>query len=448
MPAIQSHHFDHLWQAGLNGSASVAGDKSISHRAVILSALAQGTSQIDHLLEGDDVLATIEAFRAMGVEITRSNPGSWRITGSGLGALREADQVLDMGNSGTAMRLMMGVLAGQKMRSFLTGDHSLVKRPMQRIADPLWQMGAKFYLRDEKYAPLLVDGSDHLLPIHYEMAIPSAQIKSALLLAALNAYGTSEIVEPVMCRDHSERMIAARGGQLDIVKNPQGEGRLIRLTGGAPLSPQDITVPGDPSSAAFLAVAGLIVPNSKICLNNIGMNPTRTGLFEALTRMGAKIEFSNRQDVSGEPTATLTVQTSTLNAVSLDAAIAPSMIDEYPILSIAASFAKGTSRFEGLSELRVKESDRLAAIVAGLEANGVVCRHGADWLEIDGCGQNGVKGGGTVVTHFDHRIAMSFLIMGLAAKHPIIIDDDGAIKTSFPEFTTLITRLGGKFIAG
>ena len=452
MPALTAKKSLINRDCGLQGTITVAGDKSISHRAVILSALSMGTSQIDGLLEADDVLATIATFRALGVHIERKQKGCWQIDGVGLGALKEAETILDMGNSGTAMRLMMGVLAGQSMRSFLSGDQSLNGRPMRRIADPLQDMGAIIHCRAGNYPPLLVEGSNHLLPLRYEMKVASAQIKSALILAAMQAHGVSEIIEPTPCRDHTERMIIGRGGKLEKIplqdENNSVQGYRIRIHGGYPLSAIDCSVPSDPSSAAFMMVAALIIPNSEITLLNVGLNPTRTGLITALQRMGAKIETSNQREVGGEPIGDLYIHHTPLQAVKLEAALAPSMIDEYPIMAVAAALANGTSRFEGLSELRIKESDRLQAIVDGLQINGITCRSGEDWLEVEGCGIDGlIKGEGTVKTHHDHRIAMSFLILGLAAQNPIMIDDDAAIRTSFPDFTEVMEKLGAQFIS-
>lgn len=440
---------------GLRGEVKVPGDKSISHRAVMLASLCEGESEIKGLLEGDDVMATAGAFRALGVPIKRVAEGHWLIKGVGLNGFRAPQKILDMGNSGTAMRLMMGVLAGQNFRSFLSGDESLNRRPMARVATPLQAMGAEIHCRSEKFPPLAIKGPAELLPIKWLLPVASAQVKSAIMLAALNASGVTEIIEPAPTRNHSEIMLARLGAQVEVEQLVAGDvddpdGSLVRQgasrikIGGRPkLRAGQFDVAGDFSSAAFPLVAGLIVPNSKLRLLGVGLNPTRTGLLTALQMMGAKLSIHNPRSLVGESVGEIDVESSQLKAVKLDPALAPLMIDEYPILAIAAAFANGVSRFEGLGELRVKESDRLAAIAAGLLACGVSCRMGEDWLEIDGCGPQGVKGGASqIITHHDHRIAMSFLVMGMASSDPITIDDDSMISTSFPSFVGLMQSLG------
>ena len=425
----------------LNGTASVPGDKSISHRALMLGALAIGETRITGLLEGEDVYATAGALRALGVEIARDAPGEWRVWGVGTGGLGEPSQVLDMGNSGTAARLLLGLLATHDMTAFMTGDGSLVKRPMGRVTEPLRLMGADFTTRGGRL-PLAVRGAPNPIPIAYETPVASAQVKSAVLLAGLMAPGRTSVIERAATRDHTERMLRHFGAKVE-VEPAEGGGRTITVDGQPELTAAPVAVPGDPSSAAFPAVAALIVPGSEVRLERVGMNPLRAGLFETLAEMGADIRATPCPDAGGEPVVDLTVRAGALKGVTVPPERAPSMIDEYPILAMAAACAKGTTRLLGLAELRVKESDRLAMIAAGLERCGVKLEMGEDSLTIHGTGAP-PKGGATVQTAFDHRIAMSFLILGLASEAPIRVDDSTAIATSFPGFPALMSGLGAR----
>lgn len=427
----------------LTGEARVPGDKSISHRALMFALLARGRSTMTGLLEGDDVLATAQAMRALGAQVEKAPSGQWHVDGPGLGALKEPENVLDMGNSGTAARLLIGLLSSHAITSVLTGDASLRGRPMARVTAPLAATGAVFQGRAGGRLPLSIAGSARAPALEHTLTVASAQVKSALLLAALNAQGSSVIIDPFSTRDHTENMLRHFGA--DVSVEPSKEGQRITLVGKPLLKASHVHVPGDPSSAAFPLVAALIVPGSKVTLPNICMNPTRTGLFEALGLMGAKISASNDRIEGGEPVADLAVSYAPLRGVDLPGEIVPRMVDEFPILAIAAANAQGGSVFRGLEELRVKESDRLAAIHAGLRAIGVKARIEGDDLYIDGCGAGGVPGGNTaspVVTHFDHRIAMSFLIAGLASQQPVYVDDSRAIATSFPDFSVLMSALG------
>lgn len=426
----------------LAGEVRVPGDKSISHRSLILASQCIGTIEIDGLLEGEDVLATAKALQALGVGIVKRSGGIWCVMGVGAGGLSESASVLDLGNSGTGARLLMGLVASHHFTSFFTGDASLSKRPMARVATPLERIGAKIVARQGCRLPLAVVGAKLPMPITYRLPVASAQVKSAVLLAGLGIEGDTVVIEPEPTRDHTERMLRFLGAQLDIQK--QEDGALgIRLKGQPELVQPGLKlfVPGDPSSAAFLAVAGLIVPESKLLIRDICINPHRTGLYETLKEMGAKLAFKNQRSVCGEEIADLELEASTLRGITVPAGRAPSMIDEYPILAAAAAFAKGKTRMEGLAELRVKESDRLSAIVSGLTACGVKVTSGEDWMEIEG---GAVKGGARVATHQDHRIAMSFLILGLASQQPVTVDDGSFIATSFPGFMELMVRLGGR----
>lgn len=428
----------------LKGEARVPGDKSISHRALMFSLLATGRSTITGLLEGDDVLATAEAMRALGAQVEKTPSGTWQVDGAGLGALKEPENVLDMGNSGTAARLLIGLLATHPITSVLTGDQSLRGRPMARVTTPLAATGATFQARTGGRLPLSIAGAEAAPALQHTLTVASAQVKSAVLLAALNASGTSVIVDPFATRDHTENMLRHFGA--DVSVEACDDGKRITLVGKPALKASDVHVPGDPSSAAFPLVAALIVPGSHVTLPNICMNPTRTGLFEALGLMGAQIKASNERLEGGEPVADLEVAYAPLRGVDLPQEIVPRMVDEFPILAVAAANAQGDSIFRGLEELRVKESDRLAAIHAGLRAIGVAAHIEGDDLHIKGCGAGGVPGGNQsahVVTHFDHRIAMSFLIAGLASRQPVYVDDSLAIATSFPGFTDLMAGLGG-----
>ena len=422
--------------SALKGAVNVPGDKSISHRALIISSQAIGTSRISGLLEGEDVMATAGALRKMGVGI-KKNGEIYEVTGVGTGGLQEPDEVLDMANTGTGCRLLMGLVATQGINVFFTGDQSLRGRPMDRVTIPLTQMGARFVSRMGGKLPLAVQGTRDAMPIVYEMPVASAQVKSAILLAALNAPGTTAIIEKEPTRDHTELMFESFG--VEIKKDKKGT---ITMKGQPELRPQEIIVPGDPSSAAFLAVAALVIPGSQITIKNICINPLRTGLFKTLEEMGADIKFKNKRTEGGERVADLDVKYSKLKGVKVPAERAPSMIDEYPILAVAASFATGTTIMEGLKELRVKESDRLKTIYTGIIGNGVKAKMGKDYLLIEGMQK--VPGGGEVRTHLDHRIAMSFLIMGLASERPITVDDGSPIATSFPNFIDLMKTLGAE----
>ena len=425
----------------LKGDITVPGDKSISHRSIMFGALSIGKTTVTGLLEGEDVLATAQAFRQMGADIQKQDDGTWVIHGVGLGGLKSPDDILNMGNSGTSARLIMGILAGHTITATMTGDASLRKRPMGRVTNPLSDMGASFSGGNGGRLPITVNGTDMILPTTYETPMASAQVKSAVLLAGLTAGGDTTVIEPTLTRDHTERMLQKFGGTVTSETLPDGRQK-ITVSGRPNLQGCDIQVPADPSSAAFPLVAGALVAGSEITLRNIGQNKTRTGLFDTLIEMGADITITPVDDGSkGEPLAHMTVKASKLTGVDVPAERASSMIDEFPILAIAAAHAHGTTRFNNVHELRVKESDRLAAVEAGLKANGVQVESGDDWMVIHGTGGK-IAGGGTVTTHLDHRIAMSFLIMGMVAKNPVTVDDGNAILTSFPTFTALMTGLG------
>lgn len=428
--------------APLAGEPKLPGDKSISHRALMLGALAVGETVVRGLLEGADVRHTAAALGALGAEIARDETGLWHIHGVGVGGLGEPQGVLDMGNSGTAARLILGLLASHPFASFLAGDASLSRRPMARVIEPLERMGARFVARAGGRLPLAVVGTADPLPITYRVPVPSAQVKSAVLLAGLNAPGITTVIEQAPTRDHSERMLRAFGANVETSERDDGA-RAVILTGQPELKPQRLSVPADISSAAFPLVAALLVPGSHVTLAGVGVNPSRTGLLVTLADMGASLGLERKREEAGEPVADLVVKAGDLAGVRVPAERAPSMIDEYPILAVAAACAKGTSRFDGLAELRVKESDRLAAIVAGLAANGVKAELEDDSLIVHGCA-GPVPGGGTVATEMDHRIAMAFLVLGLAAKVPVAIDDASMIETSFPGFAALMNGLGAR----
>jgi 3-phosphoshikimate 1-carboxyvinyltransferase len=427
--------------ARLTGSVRVPGDKSISHRALLIGGLSAGSTTVTGLLEGHDVLATADAVRAMGAQVARSGAAVWTIEGTGVGALLDPENVLDFGNSGTGVRLAMGMVAGHGLTARFDGDASLRKRPMGRVLAPLVEIGARVLDSKDDRLPLTLEGAADPLPITYRLPVPSAQVKSAVLLAGINSAGTTTVIEPEPTRDHTERMLGHFGAHLEIGDEPDG-GRRIALTGRPELTGRAIEVPGDPSSAAFPLVAALIVHGSQVTIESVMVNPTRTGLFETLQEMGARIEVANRREQGGEPVADLIASSGPLRGVEVPAARAPSMIDEYPVLAVAAAFAEGTAVMRGLSELRVKESDRLAAIAAGLAANGVAVRIDNDDLTVEGTGGK-VPGGGLVQTFMDHRIAMSFLVMGLATESAVTVDDGAMIPTSFPGFADLMARLGG-----
>jgi len=427
----------------LKGRTAAPGDKSVSHRALILGALAVGETSVSGLLEAEDVLNTAAAMRSLGAEVIRGATG-WRIYGVGVGGFSRPSNVLDFGNSGTGVRLTMGAVATTPIEAIFTGDASLRRRPMERVLDPLVLFGAHAEAREGGLLPVVLKGARQPVPIEHRLQVASAQVKSALLLAALNVPGRSTIIERAATRDHTERMLKAFGA--DIACEEKDGATAISITGEVELKPARIEVPSDPSSAAFPLVAALIVPGSDIVLEKVMLNARRTGLIETLLEMGAKIEIRNRRDNGGEAIGDLSVRHSALKGVDVPPERAPSMIDEYPVLAVAAAFAEGRTIMRGLDELRVKESDRLAAIAAGLKANGVKFEETADGLAVDGAGPEGVRGGGHVATHMDHRIAMSFLVMGLASRTPVRVDDSAMIATSFPNFQTLMANLGAEMV--
>ena len=424
----------------LSGPARVPGDKSISHRALMFGALATGRTTICGLLEGEDVLNTAKALQAMGCPVRKVGAG-WEVLGRGVGGLAEPDLDIDFGNSGTGIRLMMGLIAGHAMRIRLVGDASLSRRPMGRVLKPLMQMGLEVEEKGKDRLPLTLRGTSDLLPIEYATPVPSAQIKSAVLLAGLHAAGITTVVEAQPTRDHTERMLRHFGAEVSITE--RNGARAISIQGDAELEGRRIDVPGDPSSAAFLTAAALIVPGSEIVIEGTLVNPTRTGFYVTLAEMGADVAFDNPREAGGEPVADIVVRHSKLRGVRVPPERAPSMIDEYPVLACLAAYAEGETRMEGLAELKVKESDRLAATAAGLAANGVSAKVEGDMLVVGG--GKSVRGGGMVSTHLDHRIAMAFLTLGLGADRPVSIDDADTIATSFPEFRGLMERLGASY---
>ena len=424
----------------LTGSIKIAGDKSISHRSIILGALSIGETTVEGLLESQDILATISAMQAFGAEIEKKADNKWHINGLGVGGLDEPKKVLDLGNSGTGVRLLLGVAASNPVTSFFSGDKSLSRRPMARVLKPLEMMGASFVSRSGGLLPLACKGPQTLQPIDYSLPVASAQVKSAILLAGLNTPGKTIVREPTPTRDHTERMLKQFGSEITIENDEQSH-NIITLEGENELTGQDILVPGDPSSAAFPMVAGILAEDSRIEIKNVGINPLRFGLFEILNEMGAKTELIQKHDGVGEPIADIVVKTSKLKGVTVPASIAPRMIDEYPILAVAAACASGTTRMLGLQELRVKESDRLAAMANGLKACGVTVEETSDSLTVHGTGGQ-IEGGARIQTQLDHRIAMSFLTLGLKAKNPIIIDNGTTINTSFPGFVETMKSLG------
>jgi 3-phosphoshikimate 1-carboxyvinyltransferase len=418
----------------------VPGDKSISHRALMLGALATGRTHITGLLEGEDVLNTAKALEILGTPV-RKLAGSWEVLGRGVGGLIEPARTIDYGNSGTGLRLMMGVVAGHGMRVRFVGDPSLSRRPMGRILEPLVRMGIEVDEVGRTTLPLTLRGTQDLMPIEYVTPVASAQIKSAVLLAGLHASGATTVIERQATRDHTERMLRHFGARLKVAERDGA--RAITVAGDAELEGRSINVPGDPSSAAFLVSAALIVPGSEIAIEGVLVNPTRTGFYVTLAEMGADIEFCNEREEGGEPVADILVRHSRLKGVRVPPARAPSMIDEYPVLACLAAYAEGETRMEGLAELKVKESDRLLATAAGLAANGVPAQVDGDVLTVAGSALGvSVPGGGTVVTHLDHRIAMAFLTLGLGADRPVTVDNADTVNTSFPEFRSLMERLG------
>ena len=425
----------------LTGTVSVPGDKSISHRALMLSALAIGESRIAGLLEGEDVLATAAAMRAMGADIQRSDDGVWIVNGVGVGGLMQPGQALDMGNSGTSTRLLMGLVSSHAIACTFTGDASLSHRPMGRVIDPLRLMGADITASSGGTLPAMVRGIVPAIPIEYRLPVASAQVKSAVLLAGLNTPGVTRVIEPVATRDHSERMLRGFGADITVETNGDGA-RVISVTGEAELIPQDIVVPGDPSSAAFFIVAALIVPGSDLTVTGVGINPTRAGLIDVLRNMGGNIALLNERTVGGEPVADLRVRHSALSGIDVPPEIAPSMIDEFPALFVAASFAEGTTRTKGLDELRVKESDRIAVMAAGLAEIGARVEEAEDGLIIHGTGGEMLPGSThPVASSLDHRIAMSFAVAGLHCRDGAGVDDMHPVQTSFPGFERMLRGL-------
>jgi len=425
---------------GLQGQLRAPSDKSISHRALILGTSCIGETTISNLLEAEDIMATADAMRALGGYIEKMDNADWLVRGVGTGGLSQPAKALDFGNSGTGIRLCLGLIASHNMTVDFTGDSSLSKRPMGRVLNPLADIGATV-VNDNTRLPLTLKGASNPLPIEYTLPVASAQVKTAILLAGLNTPGTMTVIEPEATRDHTERMLSYFGAEVNI--EPFENGRRIQLTGQPELQPGHINVPADPSSAAFPIVAALIVPGSDILLTDVMLNPTRTGLITTLKEMGGNIKILNQRDEGGETIGDLRVKTSDLKGVTVPADRAPSMIDEYPVLSIAAAFASGKTHMTGLAELRVKESDRLAAVAAGLKACGVKHDEGKDDLTV--YGSDSVAGGGLIKTHMDHRIAMAFLIMGLGSEKPVTIDDGAIIATSFPGFVEKMTALGATF---
>ena len=423
---------------GLHGTLSIPGDKSVSHRALLLGAVAQGTTEIRGLLESEDVLCTAQALKKLGAVIDKQKDGRWTITGTD--TFKEPDSILDMGNSGTGVRLLMGLVSAYPVRAELTGDASLCSRPMKRITEPLSKTGAVFETTAGKL-PIVMRGAENDMPFDYTLPVASAQVKSAVLLSGLRKKSPTVVREPVACRDHTERMLKAFGADIAVEKDAHGI-NVITLKGGKRLSACPVVVPADISSAAFPIVAALITPDSEIVLPDIGVNPLRTGLLDVLLDMGANITFENTREIAGEPVADLRVRSSALKGVDVPAEKAPSMIDEYPILSVAAAFAEGETRLNGLAELKVKESNRLQAIIDGLTRNGVDARALPDDSILIKGTKNHVRGGGLIEAKLDHRIAMSFMVMGTASDKPVAVDDVSSVATSFPEFISLMNEAG------
>ena len=427
----------------LRGTVKVPGDKSISHRSLMLSALAVGESRISGLLEGEDVLATAAAMRAMGATIERTDDGIWIVHGVGVGGLMQPAGALDMGNSGTSTRLLMGLVASHRITATFIGDASLSKRPMGRVIDPLSLMGADFTASPGGTLPLMVRGLVPAVPISYSLPVASAQVKSAVLLAGLNTPGITEVIEPIPTRDHSERMLRGFGADLEVEIDADGV-RHIRLVGETELKPQTIEVPGDPSSAAFPIVAALITPGSEVTVTHVGMNPTRTGVYKMLEAMGADLTYSNEREVGGEPVADITARHSVLRGIEVPPDVAPSMIDEFPVFFVAASMAQGRTVTSGLDELRVKESDRLAIMSSGLARLGVSVTESEDGLTIEGSSGEPLSGGNSapnIAAELDHRIAMSFAVAGMNTKGGLHVDDVSPIATSFPTFEAMLDTL-------
>jgi 3-phosphoshikimate 1-carboxyvinyltransferase len=429
---LRSHHAN-----GLKGILRVPGDKSISHRSLMFGAVAVGETRASGLLEGEDVVNTAKAMQALGAKVERTADGIWHIQGVGVSGLMSPKGDLDFGNSGTGVRLALGLMASTPLIARCIGDASLSRRPMGRVTVPLSEIGARFETAEGGRLPLTLHGAKDAVPITYKLPVASAQVKSAVLLAGLNTPGRTTVIEPVATRDHTERMLKAFGA--DITSETRDDGRHIAITGQRELKAQTIDVPGDPSSAAFAMVAALITEGSDISIENVMLNETRTGIITTLIEMGGDIAIEKRRLAGGEEVGDLRIRSSRLKGIKVPAKRAPSMIDEYPVLAVAASFAQGVTHMAGLDELRVKESDRLAAVEAGLAANGVTARSGPDWLAVEG---GGVSGGGLVETHLDHRIAMAFLVMGLASRKAVRVDDGAMIATSFPNFISLMNGMG------
>jgi 3-phosphoshikimate 1-carboxyvinyltransferase len=428
----------------LKGVAYVPGDKSISHRALILGALADGETTISGLLEADDVLNTAAAMRAFGAEVERDPEGIWHVWGRGVGGFAEPGDVLDFGNSGTGSRLVMGAAATTRLTAVFTGDASLKRRPMERVLVPLTKFGTRYSAREGGLMPVTLTGASPALAIDHEVEVASAQVKSALLLAALNAAGRSRIVQRALTRDHTERMLAGFGASIEIERLSDG-GEAIHLSGQRDLKPCRLDIPGDPSSAAFAVVAALLVPDSDIEVRSVLLNPRRIGLVETLKEMGARIAIRNSRVSGGETIGDLQVRFSSLKGIDVPPERAPSMIDEYPILAVAAAFAEGRTTMNGLEELLVKESDRLSATARALEKCGVSVETKGAGLIVQGCGGEGVRGGARIAAEMDHRIAMAFLTLGLASRDPVSVDDTQMIATSFPEFERSMRGLGAPF---
>lgn len=440
-PASANHHLTARAAAPLRGCCSLPGDKSISHRAMILGGIAEGVTETENLLEGEDVLCTKAAMVAMGVAIEQRGAGRWHIEGRGIDGLAEPEQVLDMGNSGTSMRLLAGLLASRSFFSVLTGDASLRRRPMGRVIQPLTRMGARILGRDGgRCAPLAIQGTE-LIPIHYQSPVASAQIKSAILLAGLNTPGETLVTEPALSRDHTERMLTAFGARVE------RDGLTVRVDGWPTLKGQQVVVPGDFSSAAFPMVAATLVAGSEVLLQGVGVNPTRTGLLEILAAMGADITLENQRISSGEPVADLRVRHAPLRGISIGGDVVTRAIDEFPVLFIAAAMAEGVTEVTDAAELRVKESDRIAVMAQGLRQLGVTLEERPDGLRIQGMA-GGLAGGVTVDSHTDHRVAMSFLVAGLNCRQPVRVTRCANIATSFPSFVPLMTGLAADIRSG
>jgi 3-phosphoshikimate 1-carboxyvinyltransferase len=427
----------------LTGRIRVPGDKSISHRSIMLGALAVGETRVTGLLEGEDVLSTAAAMRAMGATIERQANGDWLVAGVGVGGLLQPAGALDMGNSGTSTRLLLGLVASHPITACFIGDASLSKRPMGRVIAPLSDVGARFTAYPGGRLPLIIEGASTPVPITYRLPVASAQVKSAVLLAGLNTAGVTTVIEPVPTRDHSERMLRGFGAELSVETDAEGA-RVIRLTGQPELRAQAITVPGDASSAAFFVVAALLVPGSDLVIENVGLNAARAALFDVLRAMGGQIAMQNPREVGGEPVADLHVRASTLHGIVVDPAVVPAMVDEFPVLFVAAALAHGRTITSGLDELRVKESDRIAAMHAALTLAGARVEETADGLIIDGTGGRALPGSGdsAITTHLDHRIAMAMAVAGLASEAGVTVDDTRPIATSFPLFERLLADTG------